>query len=86
MFKPKVGMSIIEMTLDTVTALSIISKMLFDSKFSGCKLQQTSTVLRSYSGHTLKPLGKFGTKASIDNRYHNSKCVENIVCTARDSV
>ena len=63
-----VGTRIIEMELDTGTALSIISKMLYYSKFSECKLQQTSTVLRSYSGHTLKPLGKIKTKVSTNNQ------------------
>ena len=68
---PRIGKTEVQMELDTGTALSLISKNLYDLKFKDYKLEQTTTILRSYSGHTIKPIGRLRVDVSIHDQTAN---------------
>ena len=54
---PKINGVKIPMELDTGSALSIITKSVYDKHFSDIKLKQSATLLKTFSGEIIKPLG-----------------------------
>ena len=66
--KPKINETLIEMELDTGSGVSVISKNDFDKHFKGCKLNETSLTLKTYSGESIHPLGYSDVKVELNNQ------------------
>ncbi|KAJ8375572.1 hypothetical protein SKAU_G00061520 [Synaphobranchus kaupii] len=59
--RPKVEGQNIEMELDTGAAVSLISEGLYNKKFSHNCLRHTHTLLKTYTGEVISPVGREGT-------------------------
>ena len=66
--KPKINETLIEMELDTGSGVSVISKNDFDKHFKGCKLNETSLTLKTYSGESIHPQGYSDVKVELNNQ------------------
>ena len=56
------------MELDTGSALTIISEKVYRENFKKYKLDKVRTPLKSFSGHTLKPLGKANVPVHLNGQ------------------
>ena len=56
------------MELDTGASVSLVSEQTYRSQLQGCPLKPSSTQLRTYSGETLKVLGKVDVTVSYEQQ------------------
>ena len=63
------------MQLDTGCSLSLISKVLYDEKFSHIPLQPTDVILSTYTGENISPLGEIKVTVQCNNSCYYSMCL-----------
>ena len=68
---------LLEMELDTKTAIIIISEAKYKEHFSATKLTESSTFLKRYSSKRLKVLGEIEVKVEYENQ--NAKLILKVV-------
>ena len=65
----------IELQLDTGCLLSLISKSLYEEKFSHILLQPTDVILSTYTGEKISPLGQIKVTVKCNNScYYSMFC------------
>lgn len=62
---------VIEMEVDTRTAVSVISESDYSAKFNTVNLEPSSEILRAYSGDTIQPLGKIKVNVKLNSQTAN---------------
>ena len=68
---------LLEMEVDTGTAITIISEAKYKENFSATKLRESSTLLKTYSGERLKVMGETEVKVEYENQ--NAKLILTVV-------
>ena len=66
---PRINGSAVQMEIDTGSAISLITRKIYDKHFSDMKLRHTSTLLKTFSDELIQPLGCL----SVSVRIHGSK-------------
>ena len=65
---PRVNGKLLQMELDTGSAVSVISKRDYETNFGNNKLTNTKITLKTYSGETVIPLGVFEVKVEYEGQ------------------